>query len=387
MNEILKHGQRNKYFFITAATLLPIVSLLLFVFVTSYHPVFTTMEKIVQKSLGEIEPLRNLQVALLNAGMPPNDYLIHGNDLEKQYWEESKSQVDAAFAIALKTHYAGPKKTTVVQLRKQWQESASMGDRLFEGAKTNCVPAEKGDAMERFDHSLFLISQQLEEVVGQLQQEAHEHHAQVEKLRYKGLIITISAIILGLLTGIGGSVWLTRARKKMVAISLYDTLTGILNRRALDVKLDQIHNDYQATASPGFSVLLLDIDHFKKVNDQYGHDAGDVVLNSFAQQTGKMIRSNDVFGRFGGEEFLVLLPETDMDKAALLAERIRKGIEETAIWIPGVEGRIEITVSIGCASSAGKGLSVHEIVQAADKAMYQAKNTGRNRVVCASMDA
>jgi diguanylate cyclase (GGDEF)-like protein len=126
-------------------------------------------------------------------------------------------------------------------------------------------------------------------------------------------------------------------------------------------------------------VLLIDIDYFKKVNDQYGHLAGDDVLRHLAKVISGILRSSDVLGRYGGEEFCVFLPNTTESDALGLAERIRAAVEASPLKVN--KANIKATVSIGVADSVRAGYDFKGLVASADSAMYGAKNSGRNRVV------
>ena len=152
-----------------------------------------------------------------------------------------------------------------------------------------------------------------------------------------------------------------------------DRLTDILNRRGIEPQIAREISRATRHGSP-LSLLMLDVDHFKKINDQYGHSVGDVVLRGAAQVIARTVRATDLVGRWGGEEFLVLLPHTDLQHARQAAERIRKAIEAT----PLCEGR-NVTVSGGIAefgiSDTGSGLLAR-----ADKQLYVAKSSGRNRI-------
>ncbi len=162
-------------------------------------------------------------------------------------------------------------------------------------------------------------------------------------------------------------------------LAIRDGLTGVLNRRAIDDALRGAHSYFFRHAKP-LSVALLDIDFFKKVNDTYGHQAGDGVLKDVACRVSQAVRSYDSVGRFGGEEFLILLPATLADEGYRVAERIRKVIAETAVDFEAL--RIPVTVSIGLATAEpGYNGSIESIVEAADASLYEAKRTGRNRVI------
>ena len=126
-----------------------------------------------------------------------------------------------------------------------------------------------------------------------------------------------------------------------------------------------------------FSICLLDIDHFKSVNDTLGHAAGDAVLHELPSVAGQGLRGVDVFGRFGGEEFLLVLPGTDLEGARLVAERVRAAIE--AAQFPGVPAGRRITVTLGVAERAA-GEDIRTLLKRADRALYAGKGAGRNRV-------
>ncbi len=157
-----------------------------------------------------------------------------------------------------------------------------------------------------------------------------------------------------------------------------DSLTGVWNRRYF-LNIAEQETQRSRRYNRPLSVLMIDIDHFKKVNDTYGHVVGDEVLIMMTETVIHYLRNVDVLGRFGGEEFVALLPETDSKAALITGERIRENIEQ--ITIP-VEGKlVSITVSIGVSSYQLGDANIDVLIQRADEALYQAKNQGRNRVI------
>jgi diguanylate cyclase len=169
-----------------------------------------------------------------------------------------------------------------------------------------------------------------------------------------------------------------KLNQKLESIATIDGLTSVLNRRGLEdaaVKMQDICKRINLS----MAVLLIDIDHFKKVNDTYGHLAGDDVLKHLASVVAGILRSSDVLGRYGGEEFCAFLPNTTESDAIGLAERIRAGVEASPLKL-NLEN-IKITVSIGVADSVRAGYDFKGLVATADSAMYGAKNSGRNRVM------
>lgn len=160
-----------------------------------------------------------------------------------------------------------------------------------------------------------------------------------------------------------------------------DALTGLWDRGYLDGQLSAEVSLFRRSGLP-VSVLMLDIDHFKSINDTFGHPFGDLVIQQVARVINRMSRASDVACRYGGEEFCVILRNTTLDDAGLLADRIRRGIAALSFSAPN--GAVAVTVSIGVSGSdalaSGEGLTGQALIEAADKALYAAKSNGRNRV-------
>jgi two-component system cell cycle response regulator len=163
-------------------------------------------------------------------------------------------------------------------------------------------------------------------------------------------------------------------------MAITDQLTGLHNRRYMTSHLDNLMTQAAKVGKP-LAFVIMDIDHFKAVNDGHGHDIGDEVLREFAKRLGANIRGIDLACRYGGEEFVVVMPETDGGFAYAVAERLRKSIETTPIEITRAPGTIPITVSIGIAASEGEGDTAEALLRRADQALYSAKRNGRNQVV------
>jgi two-component system, cell cycle response regulator len=129
------------------------------------------------------------------------------------------------------------------------------------------------------------------------------------------------------------------------------------------------------------AVMLFDIDHFKQVNDRHGHPAGDQVLRQLAERALRQVRSVDLVGRLGGEEFIVVMPETSLAGAAIVAERVRAAVAEELFTLPDDGKQIPVTISIGVAVTGQGTEGLEDLLKRADDALYDAKNAGRNRVV------
>ena len=153
----------------------------------------------------------------------------------------------------------------------------------------------------------------------------------------------------------------------------HDTLTGLYNRRTI---LETLDREMGRAHRYGGSVALMmfDLDHFKVINDRFGHEAGDRVLREIARQTQQELRSADLLGRWGGEEFIAVLPETELEAAGSLAERIRQAVAEVAFDAVG-----EVNVSLGVTAVEPRE-SRDELLKRLDNALYRAKTQGRNRV-------
>jgi diguanylate cyclase (GGDEF)-like protein len=168
-------------------------------------------------------------------------------------------------------------------------------------------------------------------------------------------------------------------KRRFKVASMTDALTELPNRRYAMKRLEKEWATSERSGLP-LSVILLDIDHFKKVNDTYGHDVGDEVLKSTANAIHRVLRTSDTCTRMGGEEFLVICPGTPLDGAVLLADRIRAAVEANDVPWKGFDQRkVTISLGVGCTSLAGID-SIDELLKIADEAVYPAKGQGRNRV-------
>jgi len=174
---------------------------------------------------------------------------------------------------------------------------------------------------------------------------------------------------------------LKKYQEKLKELATKDPLTGLYNRGYF-MEVVEIFQKNKKRYGKSLSVILMDIDNFKKINDTYGHDIGDEVLKTLAKILKENIRKSDIPVRFGGEEFLLLLPETKLNQAAELAERIRKNVEDATVFTHN--GSIKFTVSIGVAEVYSNE-EVEKAIIRADNALYEAKRSGKNKVVVSSI--
>ena len=167
-------------------------------------------------------------------------------------------------------------------------------------------------------------------------------------------------------------------QEKLQQLALTDPLTGLFNRRQF---FELAQHEFKRSRRYGHaqSILILDVDHFKNVNDTYGHAAGDAVLQDLAQKCSEQLRSFDVMARYGGDEFILMLPETESDKASQTAERLRQVIESNRLET--VSGPLQVTISFGIATlEESDEISLDDLIDRADTALYIAKNNGRNQI-------
>lgn len=174
-------------------------------------------------------------------------------------------------------------------------------------------------------------------------------------------------------------------RERLKIDSLTDPLTGLYNRRFFKRRMSEEVERWARRRDGALAAMLVDVDHFKQINDRHGHQAGDRVLQGLARLLGRVLRGSDVLARYGGEEFVLLLPETNLEQGAYIAERLRALVATTPL--PTAEGgSLSLTVSVGLAALAADAWRHADpsawLLQSADAALYQAKQGGRNRVVC-----
>jgi two-component system cell cycle response regulator len=167
--------------------------------------------------------------------------------------------------------------------------------------------------------------------------------------------------------------------KNGLKMAVIDPLTGIYNRRYASQHMNRVMERARETDGV-FAVMMIDLDKFKAINDRHGHDAGDAVLREFSRRLQENIRGVDLVARFGGEEFFVAMPDVDRHAAAAAAERIRRAVEGSPVVLPGGKVRVDVTVSIGVAIAGAGDEDAETIIRRADSALYNSKESGRNRV-------
>ena len=170
-----------------------------------------------------------------------------------------------------------------------------------------------------------------------------------------------------------------RRLDESMELAITDQLTGLYNRRHMNKQLNQFLQRANSGGEP-VSVFIADIDHFKSVNDTYGHDVGDEVLREFAERMRENVRPADIPCRQGGEEFVVIMPDTSGDMASVVAERLRRHVASQTFAVERGRSQLDVTVSLGVSTSYGSECTIDDLLKRADEALYEAKQSGRNQV-------
>ncbi len=267
-------------------------------------------------------------------------------------------------------------------LRSLFHAFVAETDAVFAGVdKKAAAHLEKARALfdDIFMNHLTVIHDSHEARLVSLKTSTHEMNQRVTFLFYGQLIIIFLAAAIALVFSnrVLLNIYRTTERR-----AFSDSLTGLKNRRYLDEVVMNEARDLIRRKTP-FSVIFSDIDRFKAFNDAYGHPAGDKLLTEFADHLRKGVRRADTVVRYGGEEFVALLPGTGKDAAAAVAEKMRKQIETAEVLLPSGEPANKITASFGVASFPDDGIGkFRALLKKADERLYLAKSSGRNRVVC-----
>jgi diguanylate cyclase (GGDEF)-like protein len=180
---------------------------------------------------------------------------------------------------------------------------------------------------------------------------------------------------------------MTAYERRLHEMNIKDGLTGIYNRRYLETRLREEFDRHKRYCH-ALSIIMFDIDHFKSVNDSYGHQYGDFILKKVSSTALDTLRNNDILARYGGEEFCCILPETTISNAMMVAERIRKNVESQENKFPVTSAAIsaKVTISLGVSELCEITDTHEELLKKADDALYEAKHAGRNRVVQMNLD-
>ncbi len=383
-----------------------------------------TIEEAMEEYTMEGQPLLELIQAVQESDLEGHDYLTYGTKNELAEYKSTAKKTDMAFESAMKAPFDDEKE-------KEWVRSAFIKWRVAYNLTLSHSPvndpAIKLQHMRKIDDQMNEIETTLNWAFQRAQEEMKEIKTGALSLQRMSTIFIITLSVLAVIgmvllwrwlvhsitgplkelasnvkaVGTGGAILetkvagddeigrLVRAVNDMSArvsenttslkeLAEHDELTGLYNNRAL---MGLLQNEIARSSRYGhtFSFILLDIDHFKDINDTYGHAAGDDVICQLATLITESIRDVDKAARYGGDEIALILPETVGTKALAMAERVRLGVSSQHVMLPGGE-MLRIEISIGMAEYPGKKESIKDLILAADDALYEAKRKGRNRV-------
>jgi len=375
----------------------------------------------------EVEPIILLQTSLRKAVAPVTDYLVNGSPSGRENFARASAGIEQAFKKAMAAHYdLDPERASILSAYGGWRrahQSASAILALDNPAENSTTPSALATMDSHIDRAI--------DFLGELQEQAYgEIHGEFVAARAAGdrLFRIVSFLVaLGFLIAVAASAVLARSilmrlkvltraaqaisegdfkypvsltsndelgrlarafntmaaeidksQQALQEMSIHDPLTGLYNRRGFDQRIQEELQRSGRYRSP-FALLVLDLDHFKNVNDTRGHPAGDRVLQEIADIARKTARLSDHVARYGGEEFAIVLPETDRQRALEFARRLLAAVAGHP-FLASDGDPLRLTISIGVASNPEDGDSQRKLVQAADSALYAAKHAGRNCV-------
>ncbi len=384
-------------------------------------------DQLVEHSIVEMHYAMLLQMSLAEAAMPPNDYLIHGKPREREEFRTHIADVERNFDTLSTMATITPAQHQVLDAaRREWGRAKELGEAILKIARPIGNPAA-ADKMEEFDQMINSVIARLDAIHHVAYAETDESHRVLHSLKSEATLIVVVFLAVGLGIAIIGFIVLNRLlfpplrdlsqgmrlfgegqlghriagnmpaelreladgfnamteklqaqHAELVKSSSLDSLTGCFNQRRFIMDFAREFSRaqrYQKT----LSLLMTDLDHFKDVNDTYGHPTGDRVLQKVVEAMGTQLRASDALYRYGGEEFVILLPETDTQGALAAAESIRRKVADISIRLDGNQ-TIAVTISVGVACFPQDTDNQDELLKKADQAVYAAKNSGRNRV-------
>lgn len=263
---------------------------------------------------------------------------------------------------------------------QEWEKAYREGAALREAEKRKSAAADRSRA-EAFKMRFDVRLKEAENALLRSQSDLSEARLKEADARRLVLLLALalSFVVLAVLAFV---IWRqSRHKARFAALALRDELTGGPNRRAI-LEFARIEFETHRLMGRSFCLALIDLDHFKSINDRYGHEVGDQTLRAFSQAAQEGLRSNDRLGRYGGEEFMLVMPGSDASILPLVFERMRMNIER--IDVPGLPKGYALTFSLGAAEPLGSGETLESLVRRADQALYRAKEEGRNTYRVAS---
>lgn len=386
-----------------------------------------TFHEAIAEVIQETQPIKQLQVLLLNAAMPVNDIIISGDPREVERFDKLSHEIDRMFRETAITAFKLPQeRESILMAQRDWEEAKARGRAILaRGGPRHDAATTRN--MKAFDAKIDAAVQTLDYVHELARGELGDHLARADALERKMLVFAalmtgiglILALVVGVLVarsilrplallekgaaqiGAGDlahripsgrndelgrvagafnamAAKLERARSELAELAIRDSLTQAYNRREFVRRIEDEARRCRRSRRP-FSLLMVDIDHFKSINDTYGHPAGDEALKSIVALLHANARPTDFIARYGGEEFALILPETASASAIPVAERLREAVAAQPVAVTA-DKSIRLTASFGVATYLEETEEIEHLIARADEALYQAKNAGRNCV-------
>jgi len=376
-----KFGKLSRFYLGMCLVLIPMAGIVAIVFATLYLPIIKSVDRLVEEVVHEIVPLVELESTLQHVAMLANRDLMSGDQDALEEWQTYVETADAMFdQIAGHFRSAHFQSThlqeTLTVLLSRWEKAKQQGRaalRRSEGASYN----EQVALTSRFDAQAFAIIEELEDMHHSVELAVERLHQEVDDIKSNAIVYTAISLVAMMLIGGGAALYLKKDRRQLHSSSYRDALTGAANRRAFEIQLGKLTNPNKPESS--FSLLMMDIDRFKTINDTLGHQVGDEAICYVVDRISLAKREPDFFARWAGDEFVMLLPSTPKDIALKVAERLRSHVEEGEVKLEDGSA-IKVTVSIGVASYPESSSIEGGVMAAADKALYRSKEKGRNAV-------
>ena len=394
----------------------------------SLHRMVATLDQVNEELVIKAHPIITAERLLLVGERAVRDYLLSGNAQERRRFETLAGEIEHLLETAEKASERSIEQRALLETaREDWRRARQLGS-LLVGLDLSAAEVGYAADLQRFSQSVGHVR----ETLARVDQFAHQEVSAAVTAGYAVWfwVLWFVAAIIGLEVLIGIGAWLVlgrsvlhpvqrleeaarhfgngnlaqrvaleredelgrladtfnamaekleRTQAALEQLSIHDGLTGLCNYREFHRRLAEELERAQRYHRP-LSLLMLDLDHFKRINDHHGHQAGDEMLRQFARIMSQQVRPIDLVARYGGEEFTVILPETDSGGAVATAERIRRAIARQVIAVARGTA-LRMTVSIGVAVFPADATTGDKLITAADRALYAAKRAGRNRVV------
>ncbi|HED15262.1 MAG TPA: diguanylate cyclase [Gammaproteobacteria bacterium] len=394
--------------------MLLLVGLIYFLF----HQTVSSFDEVTEELLHELAPLSEVQRAVLEVSYSVDDYFLRADPTSRGRFIRASKQINMLRKQLREIGFSDDsEKLILARAERFWHQAHSAGLDLLDGKGSEDETKAK---LDHFHQIIYSMLTELDKIYVVSQTEVEVEHTSVRQNQSRIDLLLYASVSVTLILIILLGVWLVRQvtrpleileqgvdrlaagelshriilpdgrnefhkladainhmSKEIESQVMQDGLTRLLNRRAFDDRLNDEYSRSKRYNQP-LSLLMLDLDHFKQVNDKYGHPAGDEVLRQIAQLLRDSVREMDAVARYGGEELAVILPTTDLIHARALAERIRCSVASYE-FTTGAR-KVYITVSIGLAVLPDHALTPVQLIDAADQALYTSKNQGRDQV-------